>query len=182
MQRRDALIGLCTGIVAGMCAGAGSTALAHTPYNQWQVYRRKHLLVGCHKDASGTYALAKEIVALLDSHLPKARARVARAPTAQRIASLMATDQMDVAVMSADNANAMAAGAGDFKPYGKVPLQTLMQLEQWILVCRSDIPSRHAWLIADALLERIPASDTEINLPHWHSGALLRHQGQSIPD
>jgi TRAP-type uncharacterized transport system substrate-binding protein len=140
------------------------------------------LLVGCHKDVNATYILAKQIVDVLDTHLPKASARVARAPTAQRIASLMATDQMDVAVMSANNANTMAAGEGDFKPFGKVPLKTLLQLEQWILVCRSDLPDRHAWLIANALLKSMPVSKSELVLPVWHPGAQLRKQGSPMPE
>ncbi len=55
----------------------------HTPYGQWVVYRKKHLLIGCHKADPETYDLAKRVVALLDAHLPAAKSRVARAPNAR---------------------------------------------------------------------------------------------------
>lgn len=182
MQRRDVL----TSLLAWVCAGATSSALAHTPYGQWQVYRRKHLLVGCHKDADTTYSLAKRIVSELDTHLPEASARVARAPTVQRIASLMATDQMEVAVMSAENALEMAEGQGKFKPFGQIPLRVLMKIDDWLLISSADIPDRHAWLISDALLHGFPViddgSDVENTELEWHDGAFMRFSGKPMPE
>lgn len=169
-----------------MCAGALPGAFAHTPYGQWQVYRRKHLLVGCHKDSEETYSLAKQIVSELDVHLPAASARVARAPTAQRIASLMGTDQMEVAVLSAENALDMAAGKGKFKPFGQIPLRVLIVVDDWMLVCNADMPDRHAWLVSDALLHRFAVSDkvhgNKINELEWHAGAFVRISDLPIPE
>ena len=97
----------------------GTTLVAgHTPYGQWQVYRQKHLLIGCHREDPETYDLAQQVVATLDERLPEAAARPARARTAGRLASLLGTDQLKLAVLSEEDAAAMAVGAGRFAPYG----------------------------------------------------------------
>jgi len=62
--------------------GVWSLTSGHTPYKQWQVYRRKHLLIGANKAEPPTYELGKKIAALLLEELPESRARVARAPHA----------------------------------------------------------------------------------------------------
>ena len=86
----------------------------HTPYGQWVVYHQKHLLIGCHKADPETYELAKRVVALLAEHLPAAKSRVARAPDAGRLASLLGTAQLAVATLSGADAAAMLAGSGRF--------------------------------------------------------------------
>lgn len=180
MQRRKFIAGII------LCVGAGGAvdALAHTPYNQWRVYRRKHLLIGCHKDSEPTYTLAKNVVSVLEQHLPTASARVARAPTVQRIASLMATDQMDVAVLHPQHAADMALGQGEFKPYGKIDLAALLQINDLAMICRADIPDHHAWMITDALLGEFPttASQHHTQTLALHRGARLRHDGKPIPE
>ena len=167
MRRRQFLRWL----IGGVCAGAWSGAQAHTPYNQWTVYRRKHLLIGCHKQDPRTYDLARRIVAVLESHLPAARARVARAPTAGRLASLLGTGQLDVTILGNQDVIAMSAGTGDFAPYGAIPLRVLLLLEEHALVCRSEMPDRHALLIADALhgsgIESVELTETDMPAP-WH--------------
>ncbi|MGI9384275.1 MAG: hypothetical protein ACR2PO_14075, partial [Methyloligellaceae bacterium] len=95
-------------------AAGGVLLCGHTPYGQWVVYRKKHLLIGCHRADQQTYDLAKQLVAILEDRLPKASARVARAPNAGRLASLLGTDQMDVAVLAWADATAMLKGQAEF--------------------------------------------------------------------
>jgi hypothetical protein len=45
----------------------GGVTSAHTPYRQWQVYRRRHLLIGTSKTDARSYALGKQIVSVLPS-------------------------------------------------------------------------------------------------------------------
>ena len=67
-------------IVTLAAAAAAQLALwGHTPYGLWVVYRKKHLLIGCHRGDPETYVLAKRVVGLLEEHLPAAKSRVARA-------------------------------------------------------------------------------------------------------
>jgi len=157
-------------------------ASAHTPYGQWAVYRRKHLLIGCHKTDPETYAWAGKLVDVLQAHLPAASSRVARAPSVQRLASLLGTEQLDVAILSDRKAQDMARGVEEFVAYGEIALATLALLPQHALVCRSQIPARHAWLISAALQDNDPALDLDREPPlPWHQGAALYRSGAPVP-
>ena len=159
------------------------TAGAHTPYRQWVVYRKKHLLIGAHRADPTTYDLAKKLAAVLAHSLPKSRCRVARAPTAQRLASLIGTDQLDVAVLDPADAIAMLNGSGHFEPYGPISIRQLARIGGRLLVAHERLPARHAWLIA-ATLDQTRTIDMRSLNPDpdvgWHSGALsyLRDQPQ----
>jgi hypothetical protein len=63
-------------------AGAGWLLCgAHTPYGQWQVYRRKHLMIGTSKADPPSYPLGRRIVEILVDYLPESSARVTRGPS-----------------------------------------------------------------------------------------------------
>lgn len=177
MNRRRIISGL-----ALVFAGAG-LARAHTPFGQWVVYRKKHLLIGAHRADPETYALAKRLAKALGQHLPKARSRVARAPTAQRLASLIGTDQMDVAVLGWTDAIAMRDGTGRFAPYGRIDLVLLTELQDHVLVAHARFPERHAWLVAAALhesgLDPGPGNGTGLDL---HPGSRAFVNGDPEPD
>ena len=137
-----------TGLAAGVSAPVAS---AHTLYPQWVAYRRKHLLIGCHRKDNETYRLAERLVAEINHALPKAKARAARAPHPQRLASLIGTDQMEVAVLGRDEALEMRAGQGRFAPYGKLNLMALAGFGDHVLVADAGFPDRHAWMVRAAL-------------------------------
>ena len=192
MMRRRQFVSLCAGAVTATLTSAVS---AHTPFNQWQVYRRKHLLIGCHKDAPPTYELAKKLVAALEHDLPGASARVARAPDARRIASLMGTDQLDTAVLGPADALQVMSGKGAYVAYGTIDLRLLYQFDQHVLVGLADMPDRHAWLIHDALdrshrhiagqlhaVQSEPRQETAQTGIDWHPGARMSRRGKSLPD
>lgn len=152
LSRRRALA-LAGGVVLAAAAGARPTA-AHTPYAQWVVYRKKHLLIGCHREDPATYDHAKRIVAALEVELPAARARVARAPRPGRLASLLGTDQLDVAVLDTATADILARGVGAFAPYGPIPLSPLRSLGPdgaHALYAREDFKPEHAAAVRAAL-------------------------------
>jgi len=178
MKRRTVL--KCA--LAATFAAATSTSLkAHTPYRQWEVYRRKHLLIGCYRNDPSTYAIAKGLVATLDFHLPKASSRVARGPNAGRIASLIATGQMDVAVLHPEVATSMMQGRELFAAWGPIALSSIMQVGDYLFVANGDFPDHHAWLVAEALEDRrSPFSGLAGDLPH-HPGADAFHRGLPMP-
>lgn len=159
-----------------------SQVLAHTPYKQWAVYRQKHLLIGCHKDAPDTYSLAKMLVATLEQTLPAASARVARAPAASRLASLLSTDQLNVAVVTPQIAADMAGGVGVFEAYDAIPLTLLLPFEDHLLIGHQRLRAHHCWQITRAL-----DATTDINLQNaaaplqWHRGSQLFVQGLPMP-
>ena len=156
------------------------SARAHTPYGQWVVYRKKHLLIGSHRADPPTYAKAKRLAAVLAEHLPKSRSRVARAPTAGRLASLLGTDQLDVAVLSRDDAVAMRNGQGKFAPYGKIPLALLANFGTYVLIAHERFPARHAWLVSKTLSDEAePAGQLEDI--GWHRGTQIFLSGEPEP-
>jgi len=155
---------------------------AHTPYKQWAVYRQKHLLIGCHKDTPDTYELSKQIVAQLDTDLPAASARVARAPATTRLASLLATDQLNIAVLVPETAKAMAAGTGVFAAYGRISLTTLLPLNKYLLVGHSRLREHHCWQITKALEPMaVPGSFSSTPSLPWHKGSAQYVLGMPMP-
>ncbi len=143
------------GFLGATMAGAAycaAPALAHTPYGQWVVYRKKHLLIGAHRGDARTYELAKTLVAGLATELPEAKARVARGPRPQRIASLIGTGQLFLAVLSADEADRMARAMAPFEGYRPTPVHALADLGGgYLLFAAPDFPNKHARLVAQAV-------------------------------
>ena len=123
--------------------------------------------------------------ALLAEHLPAAKSRVARAPHAGRLASLLGTAQMEVATLSSADAAAMMRGAGPFQAYGPIALRTLTPVGSRILIARADFPERHAWLVTGALagteLAPAPERSEEPQVP-WHPGSLAFLEGRPEPE
>lgn len=147
MPRRAFLAGVAGLLVTGPAAG-------HTPYKQWVVYRKRHLLIATDRSTEGSYALGKKLAAALKSLVPDSRARVARAPDNRRIASLLATAQFDVALLPRGEAVALARGKRPFVNHGPVELRALYVSGRFILVSRGDFPSEHAYLVTQALVKR----------------------------
>jgi TRAP-type uncharacterized transport system substrate-binding protein len=168
----------------GLTFGTG-----HTPYRQWVVYRQRHLLILTSRTDGLSYPLGKRMAEILATHLPASQARVARAPHTQRLASLISTKQLDVALLTRDNAIALRSGQPPFTDYGPVPLQTIVAMGEYLLVCRDDFPAQHAYHVAKTLsLHRadlpIPPDTShgiESAVP-LHPGALAYFQGRSLPD
>jgi hypothetical protein len=125
----------------------------HTPYRHWKVYRQKHLLVGSCRADPRSFAVAGQIAGTLARHLPASSARVSRAPDQRRVASLLASDQWQVAVLRRQEAVDLVIGRGLFETVGAVMLRSLFAVDAHLLVCRPDFPDRHAWLVTATLTE-----------------------------
>ncbi|MEM9144862.1 MAG: hypothetical protein AAGC57_01595 [Pseudomonadota bacterium] len=171
-------------VLAGLAsAGLAGTAPAHTPYGQWVVYRQKHLLIGAHRGDPQTYTLAKAVVAALERELPAARARVARGPHPRRIAALMGTGQLLVAVLSAAEAQAMVWAVAPFEADPPVPLVRLAALGgEYGLVAVPDLPPAHAWQVVDALSHAGMAEAPGPGALTVHPGAGAFWRGEPAPD
>jgi TRAP-type uncharacterized transport system substrate-binding protein len=170
-----------------------STALTfgtgHTPYRQWVVYRKRHLLIVTSRTDALSYPLGKRLAEILSTHLPASQARVTRAPHTERLASLISSKQLDVALLTRHDAIALLDGQPPFVDYGPVPLRTIVGMGDYLLVCRDDFPVRHAYLVAQTLSlhgAELPvlqdtAPGTEPAVP-LHPGALAYFQGRPLPD
>jgi hypothetical protein len=98
------------------------------------------------------------------------------------MAALLGTGQLKVAVLAAEEAEAMAAARPPFADYPPTPLAVLAVLDAgYALYARPDLPEDHAWLIAEALhgsgLARAPAG---LGLAA-HPGAAAFWRGDPAP-
>jgi hypothetical protein len=168
-------------------AGAGIALSAHTPYGQWTIYRRRNLFVVASRTDETALALARTVVAGLARELPEARARVTRATDPVRVASLLVTAQLDVAVVARADAEAMLAGAGEYRAVGPTPLRAIAELGEHALVTTDSFSERHAYLLARAVdhmraeLAAGGSETTRVALPE-HPGALAYRLGRPIPE
>lgn len=131
--------------------GAAAVLQGHTPYRQWAVYRKRRLLIGSSRTDPASYSLSKLVAETLFDHLPASRARASRAPHAWRLASLLATEQLDVGILAAGDAAALAEGRAPFEDMGGLDLRQLFTFGGHLLVSRSDFSARHAYLVSETL-------------------------------
>ena len=162
----------------------------HSPYRQWQVYRKTHLVIVTSRDDLAGDDLAEQCAAIVRTALPDSKATVGRGPDVRRIASLMSTRQAEVAVLSRQNALAMYRGEGTFEQYGSIALRVLVENDAHQLICREDFPLQHGFLLAEALLTggtglglSIPPinSAASRDIPP-HAGALAFAEGRAVLD
>jgi hypothetical protein len=133
---------------------AACGVLGHSPYRQWQAYRKSRLIIVTSAADAGSHQLGEAIAALLARELPDSRALAARASDAREIVKLLASDQLEVAVLTADEARDAEAGRGPVAVDSALPLRTLAVLGGYVLVARADFPDAKAEPIARTLAER----------------------------
>jgi hypothetical protein len=129
------------------------TAQAHTPYRQWRVMRERYLMILSSRTDPESDVLAERLAATLQKVLPEANAIVSRAPQEERIASLLTTGQVRLAVMSRETALALFLGDGNFRDYEGKKLRAMLEIDGHLLVTVEDFPRHHAWLVTSALAE-----------------------------
>ena len=162
----------------------GRAVLAHTPYRQWKVYRQRHLMIGASREDAATYPKAKEIQAFLETYLPEASARVARARTRRRLADLLGTDQIRIVLLSIEDAVALGRGGPPFR--APVELRTLWRFGEHAMVVRPSFPAAHAWMLARAFAEHGAALEGSSPVPAHsevplHEGVRIARDGGSMP-
>ena len=165
--------------------GAWLLLTGHSPYRQWRVFRQRYLLITTSRDDPGGDDLGERVAAVLAARLPESRAMVSRASSVERIASLMATGQADVAVLAAGAAQALYRGQPPLAHYGPFPLRVIVAAEQYRLVCGAEFPRHHGYLVAEALADdrsgpplRVPDPDAA-GIPA-HPGALAFARGEPV--
>ena len=176
-------------LLAAALAGAavlvsGRAVLAHTPYRQWKIYRQRHLMIGASREDAATYPMAKEIQALLETHLPEASARVARARTRRRLADLLETNQIRIVLLSIDDAVALGRGRSPFR--SPVAVRTLWRFGEHVMVVRPSFPPAHAWILArtfeehGATLAGSSPAPAHVEIP-LHEGVRIARDGGPTP-
>ncbi|MEM8947802.1 MAG: hypothetical protein AAGA21_14255 [Pseudomonadota bacterium] len=132
------------------------------------MYRKKHLLIGANKADPPTYELGKKIAELLAAELPESRARVARAPHAWRLASLITSDQIQLILLGEQDLQGLRDGNNGFEAFGPTALRALYRFGDYWLITTPEFPDDHAVLVTETLAE--------------HGSGLAKRQGFPDPD
>ncbi len=156
------------------------------PDRMWPVYRRYHLLIVGQRDDERGLALTKACTDTLMQFLPESRALLVRAADTRRTGVLIATDQQDVAVISAEGAKALFLGEPPFEDIKGGPVRAIVSFGTHQMICRPNFFARHAYAIAKTLSEHqdrlaatVAASQGAVPL---HPGARAFFAGEDIPN
>jgi hypothetical protein len=156
------------------------------PDRMWPVYRRYHLIIVGERDDDRGLALTKACTDTLAQFLPESRALLVRAADTRRIGVLIATDQQDVAVISAEGAKALFLAEPPFEDISGGPIRAIVSFGTHYMVCRPAFRARHAYAIAktlaehqDTLAANVVASQGVVPM---HPGARAFFSGEDIPD
>jgi TRAP-type uncharacterized transport system substrate-binding protein len=152
MQRRPWLRSL--GALAAVWLLGG-----HSPYRQWDVYRKARLVLAASASDPPAARLAQALAALYVEQLPDSRASFARSRDTNDLVRLIASKQLEVAVLREPDAYAAFAGVEPFADNGRVALRTLATLGEHLLVCSEAVPNPAAYMLVEALAIRWRAID-----------------------
>jgi TRAP-type uncharacterized transport system substrate-binding protein len=137
-----------------LASGAWLLLTGHSPYRQWDIYRKVRLVVVVDASDATSVRLGEAIAGALAKHLPESRAMMARARDLNDLVRLVASKQLDTALMREDDAWAASRGAERFKDNGSVPLRTLAELGAHVFVCREDLPEAAAYRLAETIAQQ----------------------------
>lgn len=132
--------------------GAWVLLSGHSPYRQWDVYRRARLVIVASFEEPEAARLGRRVAAVLARRIPPSRAMLSRARDTNDLFRLLASKQLDVALVGEAAAHAAATGAGGAGA-GGIPLRSLAQIGPYLLVCREEFPRANAYQIAEGLAE-----------------------------
>ncbi len=151
---------------------------AHTPYRQWRVVRKKHLLIYSNREDLKTDELAEQVNKVLKQFLPDAKSMVARGRNYKRIASILTTGQGMLALFKKDEAKNLFNGEYPYNGYSGQHIRVICQIDNYYLLSNTSFKNDHAILVYDTLIDHhsntIKISDNSIPL---HS-ALIKYDSQ----
>lgn len=143
MKRRDCL--------NGMGAVIALFPLGHTPFPQWKVYRKLHLFIVVNREDAVAYDLGQAMAHTLADEIPESRAMVTRARDSLRLASLISTQQLDVALVPRSDLTAWREHQSPYDQLQPTGLKELFAVEEYVLIARDDFRSEHAAWIRETL-------------------------------
>jgi len=172
-------------VTAGLALAAGLAAGGHTPYRQWKVYRETHLLILTAKPDPVGVRLGRLLARRLAARAPDSAAGMTRAPSYERVGSLLKSRQLDLALIPAEMARHLIRGGAPFQGIGRVPLAALVEVGDHLLVCHRDFPAAHGYRVTQALAgenetPRVARPTAAAGVP-VHGGALAYFSGGPLP-
>jgi hypothetical protein len=177
MRRRSLLLAFLFGLP--------ELANAHSPWGQYQVYRKKHLLILSTREDIPSYPYSKKLVDTLNATVPTANARPARAIDLDRVYDLLRTDQFQFALLSNVNVDMMINASGRFAGRPKVDLRTVFRFGELRFVVRGDFPENLVAIVTHGIVEALPVFRDAVSLEtlkadrNLHPGALMALQKEA---
>ena len=110
-----------------------------------------------------------------------------RGPNSWRLASLLTTGQLEVALLSAADVAALRDGRAPFAAFGPTTLNALFAFGDYYLVCRPEFPPHHAYQVVQTLVDNaaliagarfLDATTSPVAL---HPGARAYVLGEPMP-
>ena len=171
-----------------VAGGSAELLMGRSPYRQWYVFRANHLIIVTGGTGPGAFALAEAVAATIAAHLPESKAMAARAQTPVDVVKLLQSHQLQVALLSADDAVEASRGGGRFKEEDPVRFRTLAVFGPYVLVALDDFSGEKAYQIAKTLAEYPPdwTVPEKVAVPGtppipFHPGALEYYEGHASP-
>jgi TRAP-type uncharacterized transport system substrate-binding protein len=138
-------------IQAVLAGGLWVMLTGHSPYKQWDVFRKTRLVVLVNADDQSSVKLGTALAEFYAKQLPESRATFARAKNKHDMVRLLASKQLEVALLTESDAYAVLTGAEPYADNGKVPLRALASLGDYLFICREDLPPQSAQMLTEAL-------------------------------
>lgn len=136
-----------------VAAGLWLALTGHSPYRQWEVHRKTRLVLLVSRTEQPSVLLGKTLAGIYAQRLPESRATMARARDSNDVVRLMASKQLDLALLREREAYAALVGDGRYADNGALPLRALAVLGEYVFVCRDDLPNAAAYLLTEALAQ-----------------------------
>jgi TRAP-type uncharacterized transport system substrate-binding protein len=134
-----------------VAAGLWLALSAHSPYRQWEVHRKTRLVLLASATDPQSVLLGSALAKIYLQRLPESRAMMARARDGNDLVRLLASKQLDIAVMRELDAYAALAGQAPYADSGGVRLRALAALGEHLFVCREELPNGSAYMLIEAL-------------------------------
>jgi NMT1 family protein len=134
-------------------AAAACGVMGHSPYRQWRAYRKSRFIILTSAAEPASYPLGEAVAAVLARHVPESGALAARAADSLEIVKLLGTDQLDLALLTAEDVRDASEARGRFASEAPLRLRTLSVLGPYLFVCREDFPEAKAQTITRTLAE-----------------------------
>ncbi len=199
MQRRT-LLTLGTGLAVTVLTGyrpavmaidkhkgrAGLLLADMEPDGLTRIYRRYRLLIVAQRDDKIAGNLSESVVDVLARFLPGTRAKLIRAADTRRVGVLIGTHQQDIAIMTRESAEALVFAEPPFADIRNVPLRLVVSFGSHVLVCRTDFEGRHAYAVAQTLVEHKHLLSAALAAPEGvipvHPGSAAFYRGEDMPE
>ena len=107
----------------------------------------------CSKKDPGAYEFSKILEKKFNIYLPQAKAKIARAPHAERIFNMLLSDQIPLAVLSYDLVNKLIKDNKENEKFFKEKTKIIFPFPEMVLIANQNFPSEKSIKIYNALIK-----------------------------